>query len=93
LTQKYDEEARLKEQINLLVQSLESDLESVRNSVIVQLSIFGSKAVPHLMSVLDSDLDEELRARRHDEAKNSYLELAIDGILKSLGIIQDQASI
>jgi HEAT repeat protein len=56
LTQKYDEEARLEEQINLLVQALESDSESVRNAVIVQLSIFGSKAVPHLMSTLDSDL-------------------------------------
>ena len=93
MTQKYDEEARLKEQINLLVQALESDSESVRNAVIVQLSIFGSKAVPHLMSILDSDLAEELRARRHDEAKNSYLELEVDGILKSLGIIQDQSPI
>ncbi|MGA2874138.1 MAG: hypothetical protein ABSE82_01255 [Nitrososphaerales archaeon] len=93
MTQKYDEEARLKEQINLLVQALESDSESTRNSVVVQLSLFGAKAVPHLMGILNSDLTEELRLQRHDGAKNSYLELAIDGIIKSLGIIQDEAPI
>jgi HEAT repeat protein len=93
LTQNYDEETRLKEQINLLVQALESDSDSVRNAVIVQISNFGSRAVPHLMRILDSDLAEELRARKNGEARNSYLELAIDGILKSLGIISDPAAV
>ena len=93
MTQKYDDESRLKEQINLLVQSLESDSESTRNVAVVQLSLLGAKAVPHLMGILESDLTEELRAKRHDEARNSYLELAIDGIIKSLGIIQDEAPV
>ena len=38
-------------------------------------------------------LAEEVRARSHNEARNSYLELAIDGIIKSLGIISDQAPV
>lgn len=93
MTQKYDDDARLKEQISLLVDALESDSESVRNSAIVQISLFGSKAVPQLMNILGADLAEELRARKNNEAKNSYLELAICGILKSLGIISDPTPI
>jgi HEAT repeat protein len=93
LTEKYDEESRLREQLDLLVESLESDSPSVRNAVVVQLAMFGSKAVPHLINVLGSDLAEELRARRAGEAKNSYLVFAIDGILKTLGIISDPSTV
>lgn len=92
MTEKYDDESRLKEQLDLLIESLESDSESVRNSVVVQLSLFGSRAVPHLVNVLAGDLAEEVRARQAGEARNSYLKLAIDGLLKTLGIISDAAA-
>lgn len=93
LTDKYDEESRLKEQLDLLIESLESDSESVRNSVIVQLSIFGTRAVPRLTNVLENDLTEERRARIAKEPKNSYLDLAIDGLIKTLGMISDQSPV
>jgi HEAT repeat protein len=93
LNQKYDEESRLKEQLDLLIESLENDSENVRDLAVVQLSMFGAKAVPHLVSVLNSDLAEEARARSAEEAKNSYLELAIDGLIKTLGIISDQSTV
>ena len=84
---------RLTEQVELLVRSLESDSENVRNGIIVQLSLFGSKIVPQLTRDLDKYLDVESMGLGRGEPKNSYLELAIDGILKSLGMIQDPSPV
>jgi len=52
--EKYNEDARLREQIGLLIRSLRSEDEGIQEIAIVQLSLFGPKAVPFTKSALGS---------------------------------------
>jgi len=50
--EKYNENARFREQVGLLIRALRSDLESVQEIAVVQLSLFGPRAIPFLTSAL-----------------------------------------
>jgi hypothetical protein len=90
LAGKYDDEARLREQVGLLIRALRADLQSVRESAIVQLSLFGGRAVPHLSSALVEAIEEEKTSKTEEE--RSDLERAIQGIIRVLGMIADSTT-
>ncbi|HUH99663.1 MAG TPA: hypothetical protein VLY65_01345 [Nitrososphaerales archaeon] len=82
---KYNDEARLREQVGLLIQSLRSDSDGTRESAIVQLSLLGSKAAPQLTSTLLAALEE----RERGASLHPGTERAIEGIVRALGMIAD----
>jgi len=89
LTSRYDDDARLREQIGLLVRALRSDSDSVRESAVVQLSLFGVKAVPYLSSALVAAQEEN---RGSSGSDRSSVERAIGAIVYALGIIADPSA-
>ena len=86
---KYDEDARFREQVGLLIRALRSDLESVKEVAVVQLSLFGPKAIPYLTSALSRAFVETSSLRY----ERSNPEEAINGIVRVLGIIGDSVPI
>lgn len=86
---KYDEDARFREQVGLLIRALRSPFESVKEVAVVQLSLFGPKAIPYLTSALSRAFVETSSS----EYEGSNPEEAINGIVRVLGIIGDSAPI
>lgn len=86
---KYDEDARFREQVGLLICALRSDLDSVKEVAVVQLSLFGPKAIPYLTSALSRAFVETSSSRY----ERSNPEEAINGIVRVLGIIGDSVPI
>ena len=86
---KYDEDARFREQVGLLIRALRSDLESVKEVAVVQLSLFGPKAIPYLTSALSRALVET----SSETYEGSNPEEAINGIVRVLAIIRDSVPI
>jgi HEAT repeat protein len=86
---KYDEDARFQEQVGLLIRALRSDLASVKEVAVVQLSLFGPKAIPYLTSALSRAFVETSSSRY----ERSNPEEAINGIVRVLGIIGDSVPI
>lgn len=86
---KYDEDARFREQVGLLIRALRSDLASVKEVAVVQLSLFGPKAIPYLTSALSRAFVETSSSRY----ERSNPEEAINGIVRVLGIIGDSVPI
>ncbi len=93
--EKYNEDARFREQAGLLIRALRSDLKSVQEIAIAQLSLFGPKVIPFLTSALLEALAES----KSLEGKNSHSyyngnenladapERAVTGLVVVLGII------
>jgi len=105
--EKYTEDARVKEQSALLIRSLWSDFQSVREIAIVQLSLLGQKAVPYLTSTLGSQLEALSNLKYNDSfygevarcsdypscSKKDATERTIAAIIQTLGIINDPNTI
>lgn len=106
--EKYNEDARMKEQATLLLSSLWSDFKSVREIAIVQLSLMGQKAVPYLTSTLSDHLEAlnkvgGYRDNFHGElaacsgypscSKRDALERTISTVIQTLGVINDPNTI
>jgi len=96
--EKYDEDSRFKDQVGILIRALRSDSPGVQDVAIVQLSLFGPKAVPYLASALSRALDEfsdsqypEDLMRRYSRIENA--EKAVSNIVRVLGIIGAPASV
>ena len=80
------ERRRFEEQAGMLVKALRSTEEGVRELAIVQISLQGPKAVPHLISALEDALNErDLRHASHESVSSA--ERSIAGICRALGII------
>lgn len=93
--EKYSDDVRFREQVGLLIRSLRSKVESIQEIAIVQLSLFGPKAVPFLKSALSEALDE-LKSSEASERRPTYydsddkfesVERAVTGLTRALGII------
>ena len=90
-----DEEALLRDQVGLLVRALRSTTTGVRESTEVQLTTFGTRAVPYLRSSLSEALKEvnnrskEGRRSYYDDERSSDPELAVTGLCTVLGMIGD----
>lgn len=87
-------EESFKEQVGLVIRALRADLESVRELATVQLSLFGSRATPYIITALvkalkEAEQDEADRYRR----TGSNTEYAVSGLLTTLGIIADPTTI
>ena len=83
--EKYNEDARFREQVGLLIRALRSEEPSIQEIAVVQLSLFGSKAVPNLKSAL-----LEAFAELNSEGKWGHIdapERAINCLVMALGII------
>ncbi len=79
---------RFAEQVGLLVRALRSPEDGVQELSVVQITLFGPKAVPYLISALEDSLDEsDLRQSAHERVAGP--ERAIAGICSALGIIRD----
>jgi len=90
--EKYDEDARFREQAGIVLRALRSDSPGVQDVAIVQLTLFGSKALPYLTSALShafEELNEPIKKDEWGDVRTSHEgpELAITGIVKTLGII------
>ena len=93
-----DDERLLREQVGLLVRALRTDLPSVRESTMVQLSVFGPRAVPYLKAALSEALEEASEPRKSQRSYSVYEsgskaldpESAITGVCTVLGMIGDQ---
>jgi HEAT repeat protein len=93
--EKYSDDARFREQVGLLIRSLRSKSESVQEIAIVQLSIFGPKAVPFLKSALSEAIAELNSLKASDEQSRWHsggdasdaAERAVVGLTRALGII------
>lgn len=96
--EKYNENARFREQVGLLIRALRSDVTSIQEITIVQLSLFGLRVIPYLKSALSeafSELDDpeaikersniHYRLRGHNSTE--VTERAIAGLVRVLGII------
>jgi DNA-binding HxlR family transcriptional regulator len=102
--EKYNEDARFREQVGLLIRALRSEVTSIQEIATVQLSLFGPKAIPYLKSALSEALlelndPEIIKERqsynyrfRHDNTQEAT-ERAIDGLTKILGIISVPATV
>jgi HEAT repeat protein len=86
------ERQRLAEQAEMLVRALRSRENSVQELAIVQLSLLGPKAVPHLVSALEKAL-EEVDSGRGVYSSKSDPERGIEGICRTLGIIRDSSAV
>jgi len=86
----YNEDVRLHEQVGLLIRALRSDLTSVQEIAIVQLSLFGPRAIPYLTSALSHALTE---ASSSSWNMRSSPEEAVRSIVRILGIIGEPVSI
>jgi HEAT repeat protein/DNA-binding HxlR family transcriptional regulator len=93
--ERYSEDARFREQVGLLIRSLRSKSESVQEIAIVQLSLFGPRAVPFLKSAL-SEAIAELNSLEESEGQSRWYsgsdasdaaERAVVGLTRALGII------
>lgn len=84
--EKYNEDARFREQVGLLIRTLRSEEPSIQEIAVVQLSLFGSKAVPHLKSALSEALAELEREGEWGQNKDAP-ERAINCLVMVLGII------
>ena len=62
-----DDERLLRDQIGLLVRALRTDLPSVKESTMVQLSVFGPRAVPYLKAALSKALREASAPKKPQE--------------------------
>jgi len=96
--EKYNEDARFREQVGLLIRALRSDVTSIQEIVVVQLSLFGPRAIPYLKSALSEAFSELSDPEAIKERSNYYYRLkghntievterAIAGLIKVLGII------
>jgi HEAT repeat protein len=90
-----DEEGLLRDQVGLLARALRSDTAGVRESTVVQLSTFGTRAVPYLKVALTEALKEigdrskERRSYEDDYGGRSDPELAATGLCTVLGMVAD----
>jgi DNA-binding HxlR family transcriptional regulator len=95
--EKYDEDSRFRDQVGILIRALRSDSPGVQDVAIVQLSLFGPKAVPYLASALSHALDEISNPQYSNYDINSRIETnaeeAVSGIVRVLGIIGAPASV
>ena len=85
----YDDNARLREQVGLLIRALRSNSESVQEIAVVQLSLFGSKVNPYLTQGLLTAFDE-IKDR---STSRSSPEGAVTGIVRVLGMTGDPSKI
>jgi DNA-binding HxlR family transcriptional regulator len=90
--EKYTEDARFREQVGLLIRALRSDLESVHEIAIAQLSLLGPKAVPFVKSALSKALAELAHGEggyldTYTEIKYNDPERAVVGLTRVLGIM------
>ncbi|HUI01097.1 MAG TPA: hypothetical protein VLU99_04585 [Nitrososphaerales archaeon] len=83
---------RFAEQVRLLMRALRSTDEAVRDLAVVQITLLGTKAVPSLISALESALDESDLKQVSRESPSSS-EREIEGICDALGIIGDADSV
>jgi DNA-binding HxlR family transcriptional regulator/HEAT repeat protein len=98
--EKYNEDARFKEQIGLLIRALRTDIESVREVVVAQLSMFGPKAVTPLKSALHEAISE-LKDKEGSSSRSYYSggddreapERAVTGLVTALGIISSASTV
>ncbi len=101
---KYDDTARLKEQVGLLISALGSDHPATVHSSEAQLSLIGKPAVPLLLSALQNshaeieDLNKERKERYGSDSyeagrRRPELERITKGIIKTLGIIGDSSTV
>ena len=93
--EKYNENARLREQVGLLIRALRTDIDSIREVVIAQLSMLGPKAVPFLTSALHQAIIEKEKSEKNDTLRSydydsndatEASERAITGLVTALGI-------
>jgi len=83
--EKYNEDARFREQVGLLIRALRSDITSVQEIAVVQLSLFGPRAIPYLRSALSEAFSELDNSEATEDA--------ISGLIKVLGIISVPATV
>ncbi len=79
---KYDEEARIKEEVDLCLEMLDSGYEEAHVSALLHLCRIGKPAVPHLVGRLSNLIDGDVS----DYGPESY-------IVRALGIIGDPAAV
>jgi DNA-binding HxlR family transcriptional regulator len=102
--EKYNEDARFREQAGLLIRALRSDTDGVREIAVAQLSLFGPKVVPLLRLALKEAIkdQEEAENRGHYEYGSSPREAAeravgclttIFGIISVPGTVPDIAQV
>jgi PBS lyase HEAT-like repeat-containing protein len=91
---KYGADARLKEQVGILIGLLGSEYESTRKLSVVDLSLMGAPIVHYLSSALEEKLanppeDGGSYGWKKERAHNSM----IDGVAEALGIIASPSSV
>ncbi len=86
------ERRRFAEQTGILIRTLRSTDDSVRDLAMVQLTLLGTKAVPYLTSALEDALDES-DARQAAHRSMSGAERGIAGVCSALGIIGDSDAV
>lgn len=86
------ERRRFAEQVGLLVRALRSTEESVQDLAVAQITLLGTKVVPHLISALEDALDES-DLRQSARESMSSAERGIAGICSALGIIRDSDAV
>jgi HEAT repeat protein len=97
--EKYDEDARFREQVGMLLRALRSPYPAVQDVTVVQLSLFGSKAISYLTSALSHAFEEPKESPKRDSVYDYDIdskegpERAITGIVKTLGIISAPSTI
>jgi len=89
--EKYNEDARFREQVGLLIRALRSDITSVQEIAVVQLSLFGPRAIPYLRSALSEAFSEPSNPELNNMI--DYTEDAISGLINILGIISVPATV
>jgi HEAT repeat protein/DNA-binding HxlR family transcriptional regulator len=80
--EKYTEDARFREQVGLMIRALRSNLESVHEMAIAQISLLGPKAIPFVRSALSEALAESQRGEYSSDP-----ERAVIGLTRVLGIM------
>lgn len=90
---KYDEKARLREQINTLVSELGNEQLGIRRLAMVQLSILGSQAVPYLGALLIENMQRLKDLPVPYAAEVSPRSSVIEGLTKVLGAIADPGAV
>lgn len=90
---KYDEKARLQEQINTLVSELSSEQLGIRRLAMVQLSILGGQAVSYLGSLLTENIRRLEDLPVPYAAEVSPRSTVVEGLTKVLGAIADPLAV
>lgn len=91
-TMAYDDGARYREQVGLLIGALGSDHSSTRHIAIAQLSLMGKQALPYLLSAYENT-KKEIENPDSGNRGGKEQERIVTGIISILGIIGDPSAV